>query len=77
MMTVAVETEPGLRLSKPRLLFEGPFVGRGDALGTYYDVAPDGEHFVMFRQKESAPARIHVILNWAEDLKAKVPPAIR
>jgi serine/threonine-protein kinase len=78
MMAVAVATGPPMRLSKARLLFEGQFVG---ASGTYsynvlgratYDVAPDGEQFIMLKENESA--RIHVVLNFAEELKAKVLP---
>ncbi len=81
LMAVGVETEPAFRLSKARLLFEGRFVG---AAGPYsynvlgratYDVAPDGEHFVMLQENESA--RIQIVLNWAEELKAKVLPARR
>ena len=78
MMAVAVETGPPLRLSRARLLFEGRFVGASGAysynvLGrATYDVAPDGAHFVMLQESESA--RIHLVLNWAEELKAKVLP---
>jgi hypothetical protein len=52
-------------------LFETPwaFVGGGNA---EYDVAPDGESFFMIRRDQSA-ARIHVIFNWVEELKRRVP----
>jgi serine/threonine-protein kinase len=83
MMAVTVETEPAFRPSKPRLLFEGQFLGGAGTIGNsklgraMYDIAPYGEHFVMLRSEEESAPRIHVVLNWAEELKAKVPPARR
>jgi hypothetical protein len=78
MMSVTVETEPALRVSKAKLLFEERFAG---ASGTFsynvlgrasYDVAPDGEHFVMLTENESP--RIRIVLNLAEELNTKVRP---
>ncbi len=38
-----------------------------------YDVASDGQRFVIAARNPEAPAReIHVVLNWFEELKAKV-----
>ncbi len=38
-----------------------------------FDVAPDGQHFVVLTPNPDAPAReIHVVLNFFEELKAKV-----
>jgi hypothetical protein len=49
------------------VLFEGRYE-RSD-IGRNYDVAPDGKRFVMVRSDEPEPtARIHVVLNWLEDL---------
>ncbi len=75
MMVVEVEAEPSLRLSKPKMLFEGRYEGPVRGFGyANYDVTPDGQRFLMIRsEEESAPTRIHVVLNWAEELKAKVP----
>ena len=74
MMGVDVETEPSFRLSKPKMLFEGRYEGFGWYGYANYDVSPDGQRFLMIRsEEESAPTRIHVVLNWAEELKAKVP----
>jgi serine/threonine-protein kinase len=81
MMAVAVSTGPPMRLSKARLLFEGQFVGASggysyNVLGrATYDVAPDGEQFIMLKENESA--RIHIVLNFAEELKVKVLPGGR
>jgi hypothetical protein len=38
-----------------------------------YDVWPDGQSFVMIRVADPDAARIHVVLNWVEELKQKVP----
>ena len=37
-----------------------------------YDVSPDGQRFVMVKD-ESRSGRLNVVLNWSEELKAKVP----
>jgi serine/threonine-protein kinase len=43
-----------------------------------YDVAPDGERFLMIKdngpnEQPAAPPTIVVVLNWAEELKARLP----
>ena len=67
MMAVDVSMSPQLTLSAPRLLFEHRY-----AVGTVtfanYDVAPDGEHFVMVKE-ESGASRLNVVLNWSDELK--------
>ena len=37
-----------------------------------YDVTPDGERFVMVAD-ESASGRLNLVLNWLEELTARVP----
>lgn len=37
-----------------------------------YDVSPDGRRFVMVKE-ESTGGRLHVVLNWLEELKRLVP----
>lgn len=70
MMAVEVATEPSFSLSRPKMLFEGNYAGDIEWFGyANYDVAEDGQSFLMIRsEEESAPARIHVVLNWAEEL---------
>jgi serine/threonine-protein kinase len=42
-MVVSIETEPGFRAGRPRVLFEGPYVSSSITPGfPYYDVTPDG-----------------------------------
>jgi Tol biopolymer transport system component len=72
MMAVDVETQPEFRAGTPRLLFERSHVSSGNRRN--YDVAPDGQRFVMIQQQElSEQAQIHVILNWSDELKQLVP----
>jgi Tol biopolymer transport system component/tRNA A-37 threonylcarbamoyl transferase component Bud32 len=46
------------------------FVGYVDDVS--YDVEPAGEHFVMIRNRDQRDVRIQVVLNFFEELKAKV-----
>jgi hypothetical protein len=71
MMAVAVETEPAFRAGKPRVLFEGEF-HRPDLSFPQYDVAADDQKFVMIQELESR-TQIHVVQNWFEELKERVP----
>ena len=67
LMSIAVSTQAGdLALGVPRPLFEYPGLFE-------YDVAPDGQRFVLRTVNPEALAReIRVVLNWFEELKAKV-----
>ncbi len=73
MMAVAVQAGSGFSAGRPYTVFEGRFENyfpwnRG------YDVTRDGQRFVMVRREEStAPVRVHVVLNWLDELKARVP----
>ena len=69
LMLVDVGTQKGqLTLGSPRVLFE-------TALDADFDVAPDGEHFLMADRRPSPPTvtQLNLILNWAEELKRLVP----
>jgi Tol biopolymer transport system component len=77
MIAVPVFTASSVTLGKPSVLFEGrydvdPF--NGDA--TNYDVAGDGQRFVMVRPAAD-PARsllqLNVVVNWYEELKRMAP----
>jgi serine/threonine-protein kinase len=86
VIAVPVETEPTFNPGKPKVLFEGEFVGTMPAEGIPYDIHPDGKRFLMMKQPagaaetsaETAPAsirtqRIVIVTNWFEELKKKVP----
>jgi serine/threonine-protein kinase len=73
LMAVPIQTAATLNAGTPRLLFEGRYE-RSD-IGRNYDVAPDGKRFVMVRSDEPEPsARIHVVLNWQEEVTFRRMP---
>jgi hypothetical protein len=42
--------------------------------GRQYDVAPDGQHFLLVKVGSAAdPSRIVVVENWTDELKHRVP----
>jgi Tol biopolymer transport system component len=59
----------------PRVLFSGPYPDNtGWTRPRSYDVTPDGEHFLLTKLPGDQPRpRIMVVLNWFEELRAKVP----
>jgi WD40 repeat protein len=81
MMAVAVDTSrTELRASRPRLLFEGSYytgTGASCEMGgpsaANYDVTSDGQRFLMVRDPTDSVAgkQVTVVLNWAEEVKAK------
>ena len=78
MIAVGITTEPTFSAGKSRLLFEGRREMRagGGGFGVNYDIAPDGQRFVMIMESEAqedAPSQINVVLNWFEELKRRVP----
>jgi serine/threonine-protein kinase len=69
MLAVDVAAGPPFAAGRPRLLFEGDHAGAGAVGSALYDVSPDGQRFVMVRQRAGAAgAEIHVVLNWLEEL---------
>jgi hypothetical protein len=54
-------------------LFDAPWARGGGTSRPQYDVAPDGQGFLMIRTSDPSTARIHVILNWVEELKRRMP----
>ena len=78
MIAVPVSTAAGVTLGHPTVLFEGrydvdPFAGDT----TNYDVARDGQRFVMVRPAaDPAPSllQLNVVVNWTEELKRMAPP---
>jgi len=81
MMVVSVVTSgPMLRASAPKMLFEGVYyegTGASCEMGgpsaANYDVTSDGQRFLMVRDSSNVAfgTRAIVVLNWAEELKAK------
>ncbi len=68
LLVVPLQTKPTLQPQTAQLLFR---VGIGDS--GFYDISPDGTHFVMFRIFMEEPTHFSVVLNWFEELEQKVP----
>jgi len=65
VMTVPIQTKPTFRAGRPQVLFPGEY-------DPGYDVARDGQRFLMIKTPtESAPRQINVVLNWFEELKQR------
>ena len=74
LMAVPVKTEPAFEAGSPEVLFTGSYAV---TIGRMYDVAPDGQRFLMVKPLETTEggARNEVVLvqNWFEELKRLVP----
>ena len=87
LMAVSVGSTDNFTHGNPAKLFEGMSLvfdartansGASASAGAYrmYDISPDGKRFLMAREvtnhAASIPASMVVVLNWFEELKAKV-----
>jgi serine/threonine-protein kinase len=75
MIAVEIDSKSGFSASKPRILFEGPYL-RTSGSFPYYDVSANGQEFLMLKPLDSQTStamQLNVVLNWWEELKAKVP----
>ncbi len=73
---MAVDIDPATGASgRPRLLFSGPYPSnQGWTRPRSFDVTPDGERFLLTKRPGEQPRpRIVVVLNWFDELIAKVP----
>ncbi len=74
-MAVAVQIEPNFTPAMTELLFSGAYVP--GFTGRAYDVAPDGQRFLMIKEGEgtedtSAPPSLILVQNWFEELRRLV-----
>ena len=82
-MAVPVKASPALSPGKPEILFRGKYTSMllnlVEADYSPWDISPDGKRFLMMKDEQSAtpaaegPQRIHIVLNWFEELKRLVP----
>ncbi len=76
-MVVPVQTDPTFVPENPQELLEWPYSRLGD--GRNYDVSPDGQRFLAINtvpletDADASPPQINIVLNWFEELKARVP----
>jgi Tol biopolymer transport system component len=74
MMAVDIDTTNGFRPYEPRLLFSNQF-GTTTPVRSY-DVSADGQRFIMAKDEPnpvSPVTSVHIVLNWLEELKQRVP----
>jgi serine/threonine-protein kinase len=74
LTVVPVQTNPSFTAGSAEILFEDPYWAAG--AGRPYDISPDGRRFLMVKESEddtSALRSVTVVLNWFEELKARVP----
>jgi len=71
VMAVSIETKPGFKAGRPRMLFEGPYFESGHDIA----ITPDGKGFILIRETDSqtGPKEIEAVVNWSEELKHRVP----
>ncbi len=70
VMAVSIETKPGFKAGRPRMLFEGPYFESGHDIA----ITPDGKGFILIRETDSqtGPKGIEAVVNWSEELKQRV-----
>ena len=75
MMAVDITTQPAFSAGSPNILFEAPYARNNNNWMANYDVSPDGQRFLMLKSEaqQAAATQIHVVLNWFEELKRRVP----
>jgi serine/threonine-protein kinase len=73
MMSVEIRTTPAFTAGTPRLLYEGRYVISPNTVASY-DVSADGQRFLRVQPMHPDPPadRIHVALNWFQELKGPV-----
>jgi hypothetical protein len=75
--TAPISYKPAFGVGQPRQLFS--IKSRYQGAGREWDVDPSGKRFLLIRPAQSAATsqaprpRIEIVLNWAEELKARVP----
>ena len=73
MMAVRIETRPAFSASRPVVLFTG-YRTSAAAGFRFYDVFPDGKHFLMIRSDNSSGStELALVENWAEEVERLAP----
>ena len=75
MFAVDIVTDPTFEHGKPRKLFEGRYaLGEVKDDAREYDVAPDGQRFLMLRPvTEPSTGDLKVVVNWYDELQRLGP----
>jgi serine/threonine-protein kinase len=77
LTAVPVETSPTFSRENPSLVFNRSY-WVGATTGRTYDVSRDGQRFLMVKEvgadgQNATPASLVIVLNWVEELKARLP----
>jgi eukaryotic-like serine/threonine-protein kinase len=83
-MAVEVETDPTFKRGNPKILFRGTYYSNSlmeKMVWNPWDIHPNGKKFLMIKppastgaaSAEGGPRKINIIINWFEELKARVP----
>ena len=77
-MAAGVDTRAAFQASTPALLFKGVYNIRTTTLLSFA-VDPKGDRFLMIRpvNEEGEASRVHVVLNWFEELKQRMAAGTR
>ncbi len=71
VMTVTTDTSAGFKASAPQALFRGDYDQASSTTAhPHFDVAPDGQRFLMVKPEKSA-SQIVVVLNWLDEFKRR------
>jgi hypothetical protein len=70
VMSVVVESTAPFEVGPPRVLFEA---GYANGYSRDWDVAPDGERFVMMKEGEVEVGEWILVQNWFSELERLVP----
>ncbi|MDQ3419022.1 MAG: hypothetical protein M3541_09600 [Acidobacteriota bacterium] len=75
VMEAAVTTMSPLEFAAPRVLFRDTLARTQGSGHTHFDVAPDGRFLMIENPRQGAIRRpeIHIVLNWADELKRLAP----
>ena len=83
VMAVSVMADLSVPPGTPQLVFAGSYCGTGPTCagfltGRTYDVAPDGQRFLMIKETgqtdgDTATPQIILVLNWTQELLERVP----
>ncbi len=74
LMVVEVSAGDDFSAGLPEMLFEADYLSYGMHFPRMYDISPDGQRFVFFKQVSDPPVSdLVVVTNWFEELTRLVP----
>ncbi len=72
MMSVSVETAASFTAGTPAQLFERRYDSYILSIHPNYGVPADGQTFLMIRSGQESEPRIHVVVDWGQELERLV-----